>query len=358
MSERADNAAENKKAHNDESRRLKRRAALYLAVGTVLIIAGLCVMRYKGEEDKINSPKSAQLYAMDAPCTIKMYGDGDISAVKNCITRLDGLLNAYDENSEVYKLNEFSTGELSEDTKALTEKSLQLCEKYGEVDPTMGRVIDLWDINGEDPKVPAQKDIDSALETVGTENVSIDEKSCTLSNGAKLDFGASGKGFALDKVKEELEKDKNVSCAVVSFGSSTLLYGEKPDGSDFKVSIKDPENSSDIMLDLTCGAGYVSTSGGYERYFEADGKRYIHILDRETGFPVESDLTSVTVICESGILSDFLSTRIFIGGTKEIERWLGEDDITVIAADSKGNVYCSEDIKDSIELKSSFYTLN
>lgn len=210
-------------------------------------------------------------------------------------------------------------------------------------------MTELWNVTGEEPRVPEQSEIQTALSTVGYENIKISGNECVLENGTQIDVGCDGKGFALDEVKKLLDSEK-ADCAVVSFGSSTLLYGQKPDKTDFKVAVTDPFDDDNICLSFTSGGGFVSTSGGYERYFEAQGKKWSHIFDLTTGYPCETDLVSVTVIGQSGIETDFLSTCIFIGGSGELDRWLSDEDIEVIAIDENGIVYCSDSIKSRISI--------
>ena len=136
-------------------------------------------------------------------------------------------------------------------------------------------------------------------------------------------------------------------------GSSSLLYGKKPDGKDFSVAVKDPESPDGMLLKFTCGECFVSTSGGYERYFEADGKRYIHIFDKTTGRPVQTDLTSVTVICDGGLKSDQLSTSVFIGGTKKLGEYFADKSLQLIAVDTQGNVHISSSLENKITLQKS-----
>ena len=127
-----------------------------------------------------------------------------------------------------------------------------------------------------------------------------------------LDLGSVGKGIACDEVRGVLENSK-IKRAVVSVGGSILLYGE---GEKFTVGIRDPfsESSTESFAVLTLPATCVSTSGSYERYFDRDGVRYHHILDPKTGYPAESGLVSVTVVCSDGFMSDALSTACFVLG--------------------------------------------
>ena len=101
----------------------------------------------------------------------------------------------------------------------------------------------------------------------------------------------------------------------------------------------------------------MSTSGGYERYFEVDGKKYCHIIDLETGYPVETDLISVTVVsAENGLLTDFLSTCVYMGGTKKLDQYLNNSKYQIIALDKNKKIYCSDSIKESIEILDNSYS--
>ncbi|MCD7730812.1 MAG: FAD:protein FMN transferase [Oscillospiraceae bacterium] len=227
----------------------------------------------------------------------------------------------------------------------------------GGINITCGALTELWGISSDNPHVPAQDDIYNALATIcgGFESLE------TLPSGTRLDLGASAKGYACGKAAELLE-ESGVSGGIVSMGSSLLLFGEKPDGSSFKSAVRNPENSSEYIGIVETSAAYVSTSGGYERYFEENGKRYEHILSPETGYPVETDLTSVTVIIpygteNGGILSDLLSTAIYAEGTAGLEHFMGIDYCSIIAADKNKNLYVSNGV-DFTLYESSGYRLS
>ncbi|MCL2487202.1 MAG: FAD:protein FMN transferase, partial [Oscillospiraceae bacterium] len=114
--------------------------------------------------------------------------------------------------------------------------------------------------------------------------------------------------------REQL-RGSGVSGGVVSTGSSVLVYGAKPGGAAFDIGIRDPLGGpNDLLGVLRIENGVISTSGGYEKYFEADGTRYHHIFDGKTGYPSDSGLLSVSVFCESGLLSDGLSTACYVLG--------------------------------------------
>lgn len=317
-------------------------ALLVFAAGAVLMLA-------KGHNDAQAREKT--VFAMDTACTAKTWG-ADPAKICDEITRLDSVFDSHNEKSEISQLNRSGSGKLSEDMKTFLEQSVALTEKYPDADISVGAVTKLWNVTGKDPKVPKDEDIAIALKTCGYENITLEGSSCTLKNGAQLDAGAAAKGYALDAAKKVLKKD-GAQCAVVTMGSSSLLYGKKPDGKDFSVAVKDPESPDGMLLKFTCGECFVSTSGGYERYFEADGKRYIHIFDKTTGRPVQTDLTSVTVICDGGLKSDQLSTSVFIGGTKKLGEYFADKSLQLIAVDTQGNVHISSSLENRITLQKS-----
>lgn len=328
---------------------------LAVVFALLLIAAGFLTERLTSK-GKAADAVTFRSFAMDTACTVVISEDEDISkSLKSCILQLDGKLSAYSDSSPVAILN--SGSQVCDDTiYEITKKAVELNGKYPQADCTSGRLIELWDINGESPRVPSDEEISQALSTVGSQNILFGENSTlSLKNNAMLNFGSCAKGFALDKLYDIL-KDSDVNYARISFESSILLYGSKTDGEPFKTAVRDPDDQNGTVLTISTDECFISTSGGYERFFEADGERYSHIFDLTTGRPAETDLTSVTVISQKdGMLTDFLSTAIFIGGTEHIGEYLSDSDYAVIALDKDKNVYCSQSIKDNIEITDSGY---
>lgn len=213
--------------------------------------------------------------------------------------------------------------------------SRKFTDKYGKgINTACGELTALWGISTDNPRVPAESEILEALTQIPDDD--------SFTETTMLDFGAVAKGYACDKAYELL-KTTETKYATVSLGSSTLLYGEKPNGK-FRAGITNPDTAEGYLGIIETDAAFISTSGGYERFFEADGKRYSHILNMETGYPAKTDLTSVTVIVpaetdDGGIMSDFLSTLIYIQGTSHLDKWLAYEEFELIAADENGKVY-------------------
>lgn len=211
---------------------------------------------------------------------------------------------------------------------------------YGDsINISCGALTELWGISANDPKVPDDSEIAYALKLMTSTDYP--ENTADFPQGVKLDFGAVSKGYACDRLYGMLG---GTDYAVISFNSTTLLYGEKPDGERFRTGIINPKTGSGYIGIAETDSAFISTSGGYERFFEADGETYCHIMDISVGRPVQTDLASVTVIVPSdtaggGIMSDFLSTLIFTEGTQDLDKWLACEGFELIAADEDGVVY-------------------
>lgn len=189
----------------------------------------------------------------------------------------------------------------------------------GALDVTLGRLSRLWNLDGTDfSRIPEEGQVRDALKDTGFGRVQFPENGIWLPPGMQLDLGAVGKGIACDRVRAYLNSRSQITGAVVAVGGSVVTYGQKPDGSPWKVAIVHPREEGSYLgvLSLT-GEQFVSTSGDYERYVTVDGVRYHHILDPATGYPARSGLCSVTIVCGSGLLADALSTACFVLGSEQ-----------------------------------------
>ncbi len=279
-------------------------------------------------------PAEAVDTAMGTVIRQKIYG-GDKEVLEENQRLLEemerDLLSWRLETSEIYRINETAGSPegvvVSERFSPILSECLALSEKSeGAFDITIGGVTRLWNLdvwaaseNQDAFEVPEEAAIRAALENCGSGKLHWEEEKSLLYLPEKmsLDLGAVGKGIALDGLLEKLQANKKVGGAVISVGGSVLVYGEKPDGSSFRIGIVNPFQPSEYLGTLELkGEWCVSTSGDYERYVEKDGKRYHHIINPDTGYPAESGLCSVTVLSGSGFLSDALSTACFVLGSE------------------------------------------
>ena len=312
-------------------------------------------------------------FVMDTVLSETIYGKTNLTdEVKNQLSVLEKeKLSWREKNSETAQINDSgSRGNpyvMDEDFSMWVNTSLELAEaSEGAFDPTIGNLTRLWNIEGEKPTVPAQDEITRVMEEIGYSNIKNDEEthSISMEDGCTLDLGAVGKGIGCDVIKEYFEKEPAVKGAVISIGGSILVYGDKGNGEDWSVAIRDPEKELDSYMGVLhlSETACVSTSGDYEKYFMQDGKKYHHILDPTTGYPAESDLTSVTVVCRQGektdgLLSDGLSTACFVLGKEKGMQLLEQYGAGGIFIDKENQVYVTGNLEDQFEIINEAYTL-
>lgn len=244
------------------------------------------------------------------------------------INQLEGeLLSRRMEGSEIYTLNKNSGSrqEISPEMAKILEECLQVSKaSEGAFDVSLGKLILLWDIDswaqGSEGSfhVPSHQEIRDALADSGYEYMELEDNGFYMPEGHVLDLGAVGKGIALDALDDMLQEKEGVTAATISLGGSVLTYGSKPDGTPWRVGIVNPFDTQEQLgyLELN-GDWCVATSGDYERFVEADGRIYHHIMDSATGYPVENNVKSVTILSESGLLSDALSTACYVLGVEK-----------------------------------------
>lgn len=354
-----------------------------------------------------NSPQeySKTDFVMSTVLSEKIYGTKDVTQdIKEELDKLEkDQLSWREDHSVVSKINaDAQKGiktKLDSDMTSWVEDSLELAKRSnGAFDPTIGRLTRLWNIEGDNPKVPSKQEIKNTLEDTGytkihlekvesqntantKKNVDKDIKDNTAKNketsedtsqntntnesvssiyiGDKctLDLGAVGKGIACDVVQDYLKKQKEVSGAVIAVGGSILLYGSKADGSDWNVAVQNPRGQDGEAMGVLSlsGTTNVSTSGDYEKYFMQDGKRYHHILDPSTGYPADSGLISVTIVSDSGLLSDGLSTACFVLGKEKGEKLLETYGAEGVFIDQNKKVTVTKGLKDKFTILNKEY---
>lgn len=289
-------------------------------------------------------------FAMDTIITLTAYGNSApdaISAAEQRIKELEGTLSVTNEQSDIYRVNH-SDGTrtvISSDAAELLSLTLDTARKTdGALDPTVYPVLLAWGFTTGENRVPEKEEIASLLRNTGYENVTLDKNAVTLPRGFMLDMGAVGKGFAGDKAAQILS-EHGVTSALLDLGGNIQAIGSKPDGSPWRIALRDPQSGGNVGILELSGMAAV-TSGAYERYFtDENGVTYGHIIDPKTGFPAESDLLQTTVIAESGAYADALSTALFVMGLEgaaEFHRNNGGFEMILI--DKDGNIHVTEGI--------------
>lgn len=174
----------------------------------------------------------------------------------------------------------------------------------------------MWDFQSENPQLPNQNLLQEKLKSVSYKNIILTKNNIRyLNEETMIDLGALAKGYIADQIKEYLLK-QNVQEALINLGGNILCIGNKMN-EGYTIGISDPQDTSQSILTLQIDDSSVVTSGNYQRYFEIDGKRYHHILNPQTGYCFDNGLSSVTIISESSLQGDCLSTVCFSLGKEK-----------------------------------------
>lgn len=294
-----------------------------------------------------------ELFAMDTYMTFTAYGENAEQAVEDAIAevnRLDALWSVSSQDGEIYRINQNGTGKVSEDTSDILRMAQALYKSTdGLFDITVYPLMELWGFTTGKYHVPTKEELEKTLLLVEQGQISFSEVEATVTvkENQKLDLGAIAKGFTSDRIME-IWKQEGITSGMVSLGGNVQVLGTKSDGSRWTIGIKDPEKSNGELVGVvTTKDKAVITSGGYERYFEENGKRYHHILDTRTGAPAEQDLCSVTIVSKDGTLADGLSTSLFVmGKDKAIEYWkLHAETFDAVLVTNKQEIYVTEGLK-------------
>ena len=289
-------------------------------------------------------PAQKELFAMDTIFSLKVWGDeAALDAVSDELTRLDALLDATDAESAIGRLNAGET--IDGEVAALVRQAVDYSEATGGAfDPTVYPLVRLWGFTDETQRVPSDAEITAALANIGTNQVQLDETAVSLHPGAAIDLGGIAKGYAADRCVALLQQSD--AAALLSLGGNIQTYGAKPDGTPWTIGIADPQQPEQAVASVAVtGTKALVTSGGYQRYFEADGVTYHHIIDPKTGRPAESGLASVTILADSGTMADAYSTALFVMGLEDaVDFWRAEQSFEAVFITTDGEIYATEGV--------------
>ncbi len=270
--------------------------------------------------------------------------------------RYENLFSVTKEGSDVWNINHAGGAEVTVDksTYDLIEKALYYAElSDGAFDPTIGTVTDLWNFHADsDMTVPDDNSLREALSHVDYKKVELTENGGEysvrlLDKDARLDLGGIAKGYIADRIKD-FYKEKGAESGIINLGGNVLLVGEKPGtgaNTTFNVAVQKPfADDGEPMLTLPLADKSLVTSGIYDRYFEKDGAIYHHILDTKTGLPIQNDIYSATIVSDSSVDGDALSTICFsLGMEKGMELIESIPDTSVLYITDSYEIVSSKD---------------
>ncbi len=293
-------------------------AALSLILILIIPVLGGCSSPIKNE-----SLSMTGLY-FDTVVQIQVWGADRavLDECENICGHYEQLLSPTIETSEVSRINRAQGAPVtvSDETAELIRLGIEYGElSEGKFDITVASATDLWNFrDNEEKELPGPDELAEAVSHIDYHCIQIDGTTVTLTDPkAKIDLGGIAKGYIADKLKEYL-KDQGVEHALINLGGNMLALGGRADGSDFQIGLQEPfAADGTVLTSLSVSDRSVVSSGNYERYFEKDGVIYHHILDPDTGYPIQNDLYQVTVISDSSVQGDALSTTCYALGLEE-----------------------------------------
>jgi thiamine biosynthesis lipoprotein len=269
-------------------------------------------------------------FALGTICRVNLFEAGTPELYGRLFARLreiDLNMSANRPDSELSGINAaagLAPFPVSPELMVVLERAGHFAEASGGAfDPTVGPLVRLWDIGSRSSiealsPLPSPEEIAAALALVNWRELILDGPRGTafLSRpGMSLDLGAIAKGYAADELVRILGEE-GVSGAVIDLGGNVYAHGTNPaGGKPWRIGIQNPQDSRGAYVGIAeLSDVSVVTSGVYERFFMSGGKRYHHILDTRTGYPVENGLLSVTISAASSMDADALSTAVFALG--------------------------------------------
>ena len=309
---------------------------------------------------------TSTIFSMDTVMELQVAGDKDYTPeAEEYIRQLEKELSVTDPESRIARLNEDGEEELSEEVTDILEGALNVCSMTeGALDITVYPVLKAWGFTTGNYRVPSDEELEELLSRVDYRKVKVERYSeetaagrVSLEEGMMLDLGSVAKGYTGTAVADRL-RSLGVTHALLNLGGNVQCIGTKPDGNKWKVAVKSPFSDSTTGMLGVVEADDVAiiTSGGYERFFEEDGKTYWHILDPSTGKPADNGLVSVTIIGKDGLLCDGLSTALFVKGLDEaVELWRASDDFEAVFVTGDGQVYVTGGVAESFTLTAEYH---
>ena len=281
------------------------------------------------------------------------------------LTDIDNKMSNTIKNSDVSKINENAGKDyvcVSKDTYYVIKESINFSNLSNDTfDITIGPIIDLWSIGTDNARVPDNEEIQNTLPLVDYKNILLNDNNTSIklaNEGMKIDLGGIAKGYAADKIYKYLESE-NIKSALINLGGNIYVLGKKDNNKLFSIGIQDPTQVRGTSIgNIKITNKSVVTSGIYERFFKQDDKVYHHMLDPHSGYPFDNNLSSVTIISDTSIICDALSTTTFgLGidnGMKLVESLDGVDAIFI---NKDKEIYLSSNLRNQFNLTDDSFTI-
>lgn len=278
-------------------------------------------------------------------------GNNYINFAISEIKRISDLISSWKQSSQTTKINKnagIKPVKVSPELFDLIARAKQISQiTQGAFDISFAPLSSVWKFDGSMNKLPEEKAIEKKLKKVDYKKIVLDSTSRTVflkEEKMKIGFGSIGKGYAADKAKDLLVS-KGVPAGIINASGDLITWGEKPNGSPWKVAVVNPLNKEDSFGTLSLRNKAIATSGDYEKFVKINGHQYSHIIDPRTGYPAQSGLTSVSIIAPKAELADALATAIFVMGKETGLNIINQlSQVEAVLINKKGKLYKSKNI--------------
>lgn len=327
---------------------MKKRLQVLLLVMCMLFFPGC----QAAEKNQTRSSKVG--FYFDTVVTLALYGapEGTLDTLLAACARYEQLLSKTVEGSDVWRINHAQGQPVTVDAETMTilQRAKALHQlSGGAFSITVAPLVEKWDFTGGTQIIPPEEDLTRLLPLVDDSQITLDGLTVTMPAGFMIDLGGIAKGYIADQLADMVRK-MGLS-GTLNFGGNVYAVGQKPDGSPFRVGLRDPQAADQTIAVISVRDETVVTSGVYERGFVKDGVLYHHILDPKTGQPARTGLHSVTILGHSSMDADALATACVVLGLEKGLALLESQGINAVFVDGENHVTCTAGLLDRYDIQ-------
>lgn len=331
-----------------------------LKIAALFMIVSLISANILGCSSTENQTKTG--FLMDTQIDISVHGlnkeqfDSLSKKMFGEMMEMENIFSSHISDSDINRINEAAGREsvkVEEETIFVLQKALEVAEiSEGAFDPTIGPLLELWGFGTDETRVPAAEELNKVLPLINYRAVQIDEENSTVflpEPGMKIDLGGIAKGFIVDR-GQRVAETFSATALFINAGGDISIKGIKPTGDRWKIAVQDPRSPEEWVAIIEMDEGSVATSGDYQRFFEEGGEIFHHILDPRTGFP-SGNVSSVSILAADTLMSDALSTAVFVLGLeKGMELLKSLDGVEGVIIDKEGEIHLTPGLVDDTEI--------
>jgi len=300
---------------------VKKNIGILALIFSIIILAG-CGLK---KEVRISGKTMGTIYTIKV---VTWFYEDTEDLKENIESRLEAInrsMSTYRKDSEISRFNAFRNTKdnfhISEDFHHVMTIAEKLHTLTGRAwDGTVKPLVNLWGFGASDRKnkIPEEREVKAMLADIGFDSIQISQnlylkkKKATVS----LNLASIAKGYAVDEVAAII-KEKGANNFLVEIGGEVYASGLRKDGEPWKVGINTPRKDAavdQVYKAVALQNQALATSGDYRNYFEIDGKRYSHVIDPKTGYPVNNGVVSVSIIADTCTFADGLATAVMVMG--------------------------------------------